>query len=187
MQSFFDISLCIIGIYYWSYLMVFLQMELVQLESRLLLRKFRMKTTISEEEKKDKPTQDVTDSQENSDCDNSPINWLDSLPASPRTATNDGSFINTPNKDRLDSQPEQDLFSTPDVPSSASAIAYHKKKSTQSARSNNKQSKKKEKLKQDASTQKAPTSSQKRTRVSGSSLLANSLDAVVNELQEGRL
>lgn len=143
--------------------------------------------TISEEEKEDKPTQDVTDLQENSDCDNSPINWPDSLPASPRTATNDGSFINTPNKDGLDSQPEQDLSSTPDVPSSTSATAYHKKKSTQSAPSNNKQSKKKEKLKRDASTQEAPTSSQKRTRVSGGSLLANSLDAVVNELREGRL
>ena len=43
-------------------------------------------------------------------------------------------------------------------------------------------------MKRDASTQQAPASnSQKRTRVSGGSLLANSLEAVVNELREGRL
>ena len=42
-------------------------------------------------------------------------------------------------------------------------------------------------MKRDASTQEAPTNSQKHTRVSGGSLLANSLDAVVNELREGRL
>lgn len=35
--------------------------------------------TISEEEKEDEPTQDVIDQQENSDRDNSPIDWPDSL------------------------------------------------------------------------------------------------------------
>ena len=86
--------------------------------------------TISEEEKEDEPTQDVIDQQENSDRDDSPIDWPDSLPTSPRAAINDSSFINTPNKDGLDSQPEQDISSTQDVPSSTPAIAYHKKKLT---------------------------------------------------------
>lgn len=52
---------------------------------------------------------------------------------------------------------------------------------------NNKQPKKKEKLKRDASTYSESTSSQKRPRLSGGLLLANSLEAVVNELREGRL
>jgi len=42
-------------------------------------------------------------------------------------------------------------------------------------------------LKRDASTQREPTSGQKRSRVSGGSLLANSLEAVVNESREGLL
>lgn len=51
----------------------------------------------------------------------------------------------------------------------------------------NEQAKKKEKVKRDASTHSESTSSQKRPRVSGGSLLANSLEAVVNKLREGRL
>ena len=38
---------------------------------------------VFEKEQEDEPTQDVTNPQENSDCDNSSINWLDFLPASP--------------------------------------------------------------------------------------------------------
>ena len=83
---------------------------------------------VFEEEQEDEPTQDVTDPQENSDSDNSPIDWPDSLPASPRTTTHDGSFINTPNKDGLDSELEPDLSSTQDVPPSTPATAYPKKK-----------------------------------------------------------
>lgn len=98
---------------------------------------------ISKEEKKDEPTQDIIDPQESSDCDNSPISWPDSLPASPQTAINNGSFINTPNKDGLDSQPEQDLSSMQDVPPSTLATVHHKKKSTQLVPLNNKQGKKK--------------------------------------------
>lgn len=57
----------------------------------------RNEETISEEEKEDE-TEDVTDPQENPDRDNSPIAWLDSLPASPRAAIND-SISDTPSKD----------------------------------------------------------------------------------------
>ena len=67
------------------------------------------------------------------------------------------------------------------------ATSHQKKNSTQPVPSNNKQGKKQEKLKRDASTQPESTSSQKRARVSEGSLLANSLEAVVNELREGRL
>ncbi len=42
-------------------------------------------------------------------------------------------------------------------------------------------------MKRDASTQPESTSSQKRARVSEGSLLANSLEAVVNKLREGHL
>ena len=121
------------------------------IEIKAAITEIQNKETISKEKKEDKPTQDITDPQKNSNCDNSPINWPDSLPASLWTATNNSNFINTPNKDGLDSQSKQNLFSMPDVLSFTSATAYHKKKSTQSTHSNNKQSKKKEKLKRDAS------------------------------------
>ncbi len=84
--------------------------------------------TISEEEKEEELTRDNIDQQKNSNRDISPIDWPDSLPASPRAAIHDSSSINTPNKDGLDSQPEQDISSTQDVPPSTLATAYHKKK-----------------------------------------------------------
>ena len=103
---------------------------------------------IFEKEQEDKPTQDVTNPQEDFDCDNSLITWPDSLPASPQTTTHDGSFINIPNIDRLDSEIESDLSSIQDVPPSTLVTIYPKKKSTQPTASNNKhEDKKKEKLK----------------------------------------
>lgn len=42
-------------------------------------------------------------------------------------------------------------------------------------------------MKRDASIYREPTSGQKRSRVSGESLLANSLEVVVNKLREERL
>ncbi len=71
---------------------------------------------------------DVNNPQENSDCDNLSIDWSDSLPASPQTTTHNGSFINRPNKDALDSELEPDLSSMHNVPLFTMVTAYLKKK-----------------------------------------------------------
>lgn len=64
---------------------------------------------IFEEEQEDKPMQNVTNPQENCDCDNLPIDLLDSLLASPQITTHNGSFINIPNKDELNLGLKPDL------------------------------------------------------------------------------
>ncbi len=59
---------------------------------------------ISKEEKEEELMRDNIDQQKNFNRDISPIDWLDSLPASLRVAIYDSTSINILNKDGLDSQ-----------------------------------------------------------------------------------
>ena len=87
--------------------MVFLQMELMQLGLRLPLLEFEMKKQSLKTKKKMKRRMWSTH-KKNSDRDNSPIVWPDSLPASPRAAIND-SISDTLSKDgNPDLQSRQD-------------------------------------------------------------------------------
>jgi len=133
MPSLWDTSLCIIGICYLSYLMRILANGARATGIKAAVAETQNGETVFEDEKEDEPAEDVNDKQENSDRDNSPIEWPDSLPASPRAAINDSSLINTPSKHgHLDSQLEQEIsFSTQDVPLSTQATANQGKKSTQ--------------------------------------------------------
>lgn len=82
-----------------------------EIDIKTIVAELQNEETVSEKENKYELAQDVTDLKKNFDCYNLLMDWLGSLPAYCQISINDNDFKNTLKKDRLDSQPKQDLFS----------------------------------------------------------------------------